>query len=89
MAVNYATAVRSGCHLESGRFWSGYGVHHLDLGYPETLDRLASSPKQVKLAYDWQNYDRGYQLVTLMADGVSLAKPAAEKVAQFRETYPT
>jgi len=33
-------------------------------------------------------YDRGYQMVMLMADGVSLAKLAAEKVAQFREEYP-
>jgi 2-dehydro-3-deoxyglucarate aldolase/4-hydroxy-2-oxoheptanedioate aldolase len=33
-------------------------------------------------------YDRGYQMVMLMADGVSLAKLAAEKVTQFRETYP-
>jgi 2-dehydro-3-deoxyglucarate aldolase/4-hydroxy-2-oxoheptanedioate aldolase len=36
-----------------------------------------------------QLYDRGYQMVMLMADGVSLAKLAAEKVAQFREAYPT
>jgi aldehyde:ferredoxin oxidoreductase len=56
MAVNYATAVRGGCHLESGSFWNGYGIVHPDLGYPETLDRLASSLEQVKLAYDWQNY---------------------------------
>lgn len=33
-------------------------------------------------------YERGYQMVMLMADGVSLAKLAAEKVTQFRETYP-
>jgi 2-dehydro-3-deoxyglucarate aldolase/4-hydroxy-2-oxoheptanedioate aldolase len=33
-------------------------------------------------------YDRGYQMVMLMADGVSLAKLAAEKVVQFREAYP-
>jgi 2-dehydro-3-deoxyglucarate aldolase/4-hydroxy-2-oxoheptanedioate aldolase len=33
-------------------------------------------------------YDKGYQMVMLMADGVSLAKQAAEKVAQFREAYP-
>jgi aldehyde:ferredoxin oxidoreductase len=56
MAVNYATAVRGGCHLEAATYWNGYGVHLPDLGYPETLDRLASSREQVKLAYDWQNY---------------------------------
>jgi 2-dehydro-3-deoxyglucarate aldolase/4-hydroxy-2-oxoheptanedioate aldolase len=33
-------------------------------------------------------YDRGYQMVMLMADGVSLAKLAAEKVTRFREAYP-
>ncbi len=55
MAVNYATAARGGFHLKSGSFWNGYGVHLPDLGYPETLDRLASSPEQLKLAYDWQD----------------------------------
>jgi len=33
-------------------------------------------------------YEKGYQMITLMADGVSLAKLAAEKVAKFREVYP-
>jgi 2-dehydro-3-deoxyglucarate aldolase/4-hydroxy-2-oxoheptanedioate aldolase len=33
-------------------------------------------------------YDRGYQMLMLMADGVSLAKLAAKRVAQFREAYP-
>ena len=33
-------------------------------------------------------YDRGYQLVMLMADGVSLARLASEKVTQFRKAYP-
>ena len=56
MAVNYATAVRGGCHLEAASYWNGYGVHLPDLGYPETLDRLASSAEQAKMAYDWQNY---------------------------------
>ena len=56
MAVNYATAVRGGCHLETGSFWNGYGVHLPDLGYGETLDRLKSGPENAKMAYDWQNY---------------------------------
>jgi aldehyde:ferredoxin oxidoreductase len=56
MAVNYATAVRGGCHLEAATYWNGYGVHLPDLGYPETLDRLTSSLEQARLAYDWQNY---------------------------------
>jgi 2-keto-3-deoxy-L-rhamnonate aldolase RhmA len=33
-------------------------------------------------------YQRGYQLVTVMADGVALAKLAAEAVAKFRQAYP-
>jgi aldehyde:ferredoxin oxidoreductase len=56
MAVNYATAVRGGCHLETGSFWNGYGVHHPDLGYSETIDRLKSGLENAKMAYDYQNY---------------------------------
>lgn len=33
-------------------------------------------------------FERGYQMLMLMADGVSLAKLAAKKVAQFKEHYP-
>jgi 2-dehydro-3-deoxyglucarate aldolase/4-hydroxy-2-oxoheptanedioate aldolase len=33
-------------------------------------------------------YERGYQMLMLMADGVSLAKLAGKKVAEFREQYP-
>ena len=33
-------------------------------------------------------YDRGYQLVMLMADGTSLANLARVTVAQFRAEYP-
>ena len=40
MAVNYATAARGGCHLESASYWNGYGVPLPDLGYPE----LAAHP---------------------------------------------
>lgn len=56
MAVNYATANRGGCHLESLSYWNGYGVHHADLGYPETLPHHESNAQQAKLAYDYQNY---------------------------------
>jgi aldehyde:ferredoxin oxidoreductase len=56
MAVNYATASRGGCHLEALSYWNGYGVHHSDLGYPETLPHHESSAEQAKLAYDYQNY---------------------------------
>lgn len=33
-------------------------------------------------------FDRGYQMLMLMADGISLAKMAAEQVASFRDTFP-
>lgn len=33
-------------------------------------------------------FDRGYQMLMLMADGVSLAKMAAELVANFRQNLP-
>ena len=33
-------------------------------------------------------YDRGYQMVTIMADGTGIASLAAEKTAQFREAFP-
>jgi aldehyde:ferredoxin oxidoreductase len=56
MAVNYATAARGGCHLESATYWNGYGVPHPDLGYPESLADHESGMAQTKLAYDYQNY---------------------------------
>jgi aldehyde:ferredoxin oxidoreductase len=56
MAVNYATAARGACHLESLSYWNGYGLTLPDLGYPQVIDRFASSPEQVRMAYDWQNY---------------------------------
>jgi 2-keto-3-deoxy-L-rhamnonate aldolase RhmA len=33
-------------------------------------------------------FKRGYQMLMLMADGVSLAALATQKVNQFRENYP-
>jgi aldehyde:ferredoxin oxidoreductase len=56
MAVNYATASRGGCHLESLSYWNGYGVHHPDLGYSETLSPHESNAEQARLAYDYQNF---------------------------------
>jgi aldehyde:ferredoxin oxidoreductase len=60
MAVNYATAVRGGCHLEALSYWNGYGVVHPDLGYPEIIDRFESGAANAKLAYDYQNYNSVY-----------------------------
>ena len=33
-------------------------------------------------------FERGYQMLMLMADGVSLAKLAAQKLSEFRNKYP-
>jgi len=33
-------------------------------------------------------YDRGYQMVSLMADGVGLANMATQKVAEFKKAFP-
>jgi aldehyde:ferredoxin oxidoreductase len=56
MAVNYATANRGGCHLESLSYWNGYGVPHVDLGYSEPVPPHESSAEQAKLTYDYQNF---------------------------------
>jgi 2-dehydro-3-deoxyglucarate aldolase/4-hydroxy-2-oxoheptanedioate aldolase len=41
---------------------------------------------------DWEQaqrlFEKGYQMITLMSDSTSLAKLAANKVAQFRKAYP-
>jgi len=55
-AVNYATAARGACHLESLSYWNGYGVTLPDLGYPEVQNRFISSSQQARMTYDWQNY---------------------------------
>ena len=56
MAVNYATAARGACHLESLSYWNGYGIPLADLGYPERMPAHESGAAQTKLAYDYQNY---------------------------------
>ncbi len=60
MAVNYATASRGACHLETLSYWNGYGVLQPDLGYDREVDRLASNADTAKLAYDYQNYMATY-----------------------------
>jgi len=55
MAVNYATANRGGCHLESLSYFLGYGLIMPDLGYQEPLDPHRMEGK-AKLCYDLQNY---------------------------------
>ncbi len=69
-------------------------------GHPEVQETIAVIEEKVlasgkilsTLAGDWEKaqrlYEKGYQMIMLMADGTSLAKLAAQKVAQFREYYP-
>lgn len=56
MAVNYATANRGACHLESLSYWNGYGVPLPELGYPKPISPHESTPAQAKLAVDYQDY---------------------------------
>lgn len=58
-------------------------VEEYVLGAGKVLSTISGSWEQAQ-----QLYEKGYQMVTLMADGVSLAKLAADKIAQFQETYP-
>jgi 2-dehydro-3-deoxyglucarate aldolase/4-hydroxy-2-oxoheptanedioate aldolase len=74
--------------------------HFADPSQPEVKAAIASVEARVlgsgkalaTVANSWEQaqalYDRGYQLLTIMADGVSLAKLAAESVARFRAAYP-
>lgn len=55
MGLNYATANRGGCHLETLSYFLGYGLSMPDLGYESPLDPHTSEGK-AKLCYDLQNY---------------------------------
>ncbi|MGD2104248.1 MAG: aldehyde ferredoxin oxidoreductase family protein [Anaerolineae bacterium] len=55
MGLNYATASRGACHLESGTYWRGYGIEWP--GWQEgEYDRLASNEETVRVVIDFQNY---------------------------------
>ncbi len=53
---------------------------------------LAAHKALATVAGSWEQahtlYQRGYQMLMLMADGVTLGKHAATTVARFREAYP-
>ncbi len=55
MAVNYATAGRGACHLESLSYWPGYGIETPGLDLPQPFDPHGSLGK-AKMVYDYQNY---------------------------------
>jgi aldehyde:ferredoxin oxidoreductase len=55
MGLNYATASRGACHLESGTYWRGYGLEWP--GWQEgPYDRLASDEATVRMVIDFQNF---------------------------------
>jgi 2-dehydro-3-deoxyglucarate aldolase/4-hydroxy-2-oxoheptanedioate aldolase len=61
-------------------------ISHIEdkvLGEKKILGTIANTWEDAK-----RLYDRGYQLIMVMADGVSLAALAAEKVSLFRKDYP-
>ena len=61
-------------------------IKHIEtkvLNKKRTLGTVAATWEQAK-----NLYDRGYQMVTLMADGASLARLAVEQVSKFREAFP-
>ena len=74
--------------------------HFGDPAHPEVKEAIAGIEAKVKasdkilatVAGGWDDakakYDRGYQLLMLMSDTVSLSKLAREKVAQFTAAYP-
>lgn len=71
-----------------------------DPSQPEVQDAIREIEKKVigagkvlaTTTGTWESaqtlFERGYQMLMLMADGVSLAKLAVKKVAQFKEHYP-
>ena len=59
MGLNYATASRGACHLESGTYWRGYGIEWP--GWQDgSYDRLASNEETVRLVIDFQDYMATY-----------------------------
>jgi 2-keto-3-deoxy-L-rhamnonate aldolase RhmA len=74
--------------------------HPFDPGHPEVQETIVRIETKVlaagkflgTVAGNWEQaqarYDKGYQLLMLMADGMSLGKLAGNTVAKFREVYP-
>ncbi|MBW1697036.1 MAG: HpcH/HpaI aldolase/citrate lyase family protein [Deltaproteobacteria bacterium] len=79
---------------------TSYGYMY-DPGQPEVQSAIESVEAKVKgtgkflgtISFNWnqakQLYQRGYQMISLMADGTGLAAMAEEKMADFRNTYPS
>jgi 2-dehydro-3-deoxyglucarate aldolase/4-hydroxy-2-oxoheptanedioate aldolase len=71
-----------------------------DIGSAEVQKVIAAVERKVlgsgkflgTVSANWEQaqelYEKGYQMVTLMADGVGLANMAAAKLAEFRKAFP-
>jgi len=74
--------------------------HPFDPSHPDVQAAVAAIEAQVLAAnkflgtvsFSWEQapslYQKGYQMVTLMADGVSLGKLATEIIGKFRAEFP-
>ncbi|MGQ9502220.1 MAG: aldehyde ferredoxin oxidoreductase family protein [Anaerolineae bacterium] len=82
MAVNYATAARGACHLESLSYWNGYNITLPDLGYPEKVPPHESGALQARIAYDYQNYVSVYNPLGL-CKFIIKAKVGPERLCQI------
>ncbi len=60
----------------------------------ETIERKTLEADKIlsTIAGNWEqaqtHYEKGYQMIMLMADGVALGKMAAEMVGRFRTSFP-
>jgi 2-dehydro-3-deoxyglucarate aldolase/4-hydroxy-2-oxoheptanedioate aldolase len=74
--------------------------HPFDPAHPDVQETIGQIETKVlaagkflgTIAGNWEQaqarYNKGYQLLMLMADGVALGKLAADTVASFRASYP-
>ncbi len=74
--------------------------HHCQPEHPDVQDAIATIESKVigsgkilsTIAGTWDaaraKYEKGYQMLMVMADGVALGTMAAAKVSEFRQAYP-
>jgi 2-keto-3-deoxy-L-rhamnonate aldolase RhmA len=74
--------------------------HFGNVGHPDVQTAIAAVEARVRptgkalmtVASTWEQanalYERGYQLLTLMHDGLALARVGGELIRQFRAAYP-
>ena len=64
MALNYATANRGACHLESLTYWMGYGIRIPELYTPEPFDPHSPEGK-ARMVVEFQDYMSLYNALGL------------------------